>query len=117
MNEMKMYLRNIKKTQFQYSLTGLVDAIYILLIFIIWKQLPYLLCVSHSYVYHICLYKYDDAIGKIWGFELPGKHGPDISYSFSNNLYLDNYIGLYLQNNVTSDVWLISIKIPGGYYH
>lgn len=51
MNEMKMYLRNIKKTQFQYSLTGLVT-IYILPIFIIWEQLPYL----SYYVYHIHMY-------------------------------------------------------------
>lgn len=102
---------NIKKTQFQYSLTGLVDAIYILQVFIIWEQLPYL----SYYVYHIRLYKYDDAIGKIWGFELSGKHGLDISFSFSYNLYLDNYIGLYLQNNVTSDIWLIFIKVPSGY--
>lgn len=50
---MNIYLKNIKKTQFQYSLKGLVDAIYILLIFIIWEQLPYL----SSYVYHIYLYK------------------------------------------------------------
>lgn len=40
MNKMKIYLRNLKKPQFKYSLPGLVDDVYILPIFITLEPLP-----------------------------------------------------------------------------
>lgn len=62
----------------------------------------------HSYMYHICLYKCDDAIDKTWGSELPGKHGPGISFSFPYNVFVNDYVGLYLQCDSSS------LKFPVG---